>query len=208
MIAVPALAAFVAVSLGALPALARAQDLSFADLVQGRGPAQKIAFADLPDDYRAVELTVGRGGAGIFDAIMNPVFLMMGMFSSLGAAEQNQQPDEEFMTGLLGLLAVHFTNGQTVRVAGQEYLITYRLDVNVVQIIQSSDAPPKIDRLRLDLVKTTAVESISPRPEITKEFLLKFMRELERLSEKDKDKGATPPAEPPSSGASKEPARP
>jgi prepilin-type processing-associated H-X9-DG protein len=149
----PIVRAAAAAVLLAPTALAVAQDTTFRDLLQGARYPATLAPEEL-DGYHA--LRIGTTTAG------SPLDLMMGifpLFGMMGGAEG------QHMMTTHAIVLSSWTKGDLVRVANQEYLVTYRAQPLNYEFETSNEMPPIT--LTLTLVRTDGIVTISPMPELT-----------------------------------------
>jgi hypothetical protein len=154
--------------------LPAAQDLK--SVLDGGKLPQKIKPTDIGDDMRAVKISHEKqGGGDLFSMMMNPMFMMMGMFSSLGgAAEKTENPTDAAAATFFDRLGISWTNGSTVEMYGERFLVTYAVQMNMGEVMKSKNPPDlsKMD-LILTLVNTKSIASVTPRLDMTKEEWLK-----------------------------------
>lgn len=164
-----------AVAILALPtALVPAQDLG--TILRDQSLPNKIKPADIKDDMRAVKITHEKqgGGSDIFSMMMNPMMMMMGALGSMGSSEESQDPDQGAAMAFFDRLSISWTNGATIKLYEQDFLVTYSIQVNMAEMMKSK-SPPDLSQteLTLTLVNTKHITSITPRTDMTKEEWLK-----------------------------------
>lgn len=165
-----------AVAILALPtALVPAQDLGA--LLRGQTLPNKIRAADIGEDMRAVKIVHEKqgGGGDIFSMLMNPMMMMMGAFGSMGSSEEKPaDPDQAAGMAFFDKMSISWTNGSTVKLYEQDFLVTYSVQVNMAQAMKSK-SPPDLSKedLTLTLINTKHITSITPRTDMTKEEWLK-----------------------------------
>ncbi len=124
------------------------RQLTWVEVMSGKALPLSVKLDDMGDAYQAVELTVagasGDAGAGIMGAMMG---MMMGATNPYADA-----------------MSKHWTSGETVVVAGKEYLVTYKGKVNPDAQSLNEDMPKfnTSDELRLTLVLSSSIASFSP----------------------------------------------
>lgn len=165
-----------AVAILALPtALVPAQDLGA--LLRGQTLPNKIKPTDIGEDMRAVKIVHEKqgGGGDIFSMLMNPMMMMMGAFGSMGSGEEKPaDPDQAAGMAFFDKMSISWTNGSTVKLYEQDFLVTYSVQVNMAQAMKSK-SPPDLSKedLTLTLINTKHITSITPRTDMTKEEWLK-----------------------------------
>ncbi len=165
-----------AVAILALPtALVPAQDLG--TILRDQSLPTKIKPADIKDDMRAVKIVHEKqgGGGDIFSMMMNPMMMMMGALGSMGSGgEESQDPDQAAGLAFFDRLSISWTNGSTIKLYEQDFLVTYSVQVNMAEAMKSK-SPPDLSQadLTLTLINTKHITSITPRTDMTKEEWLK-----------------------------------
>ena len=152
-------------------ALVLAQELSTIDLVKGRYGkyAAQLKLADLPDDYSAVSITTSPAGSDY----MTSIYPLLG----LARAGNGTQASLQFK-----LSQIVWSNGDTVMSMHREFLVTYKVDSDPVQLAMRSgsmgvDSASATDlfpepKLRINLIALDSIKSVSPSPDLTKKDLL------------------------------------
>ena len=152
-------------------ALVLAQELSTIDLVKGRYGkyATQLRLADLPDDYSAVSITTSQTAPDS----MTSIYPLLG----LARAGSGTQASLQYK-----LSQNVWSNGDTVMSMHREFLVTYRVDLDPVQLAMRSGATGVDNanttdlypepKLRINLIALDSVKSVSPSPELTKRDLL------------------------------------
>lgn len=152
-------------------AVALAQEYTLTDALSGTKIPLLMKPSEIPEDYKAVKLT-GTGGGGLSDTFglgsMYPLILAMG---------NNQMPPAEAM--LVQIWPITWTKGDVVRMVGQDYVVAYGLDLapNVLKGMDGNKKLPPFS-LKLKLIKTTEMGSITPLPEWSKERYLRAMAQV------------------------------
>lgn len=165
-----------AVAILALPtALVPAQDLGA--LLRGQTLPNKIKPADIGEDMRAVKIVHEKqgGGGDIFSMLMNPMMMMMGALGSMsGTEEKPADPDQAAGMAFFDKMSISWTNGSTVKLYEQDFLVTYSIQVNMAEVTKLK-SPPDLSKydLTLSLINTKHITAITPRPDMTKEEWLK-----------------------------------
>ena len=155
-----------------------AQELTFADLIKGERLPAKLEIAKIPDDFRAVKIKQagsGGGGGGIFDMFGGSMMMMLGMLGSMGGA--SKEPPMEFFTAM----EVSWTKGEVARISGQDYLITYKIDWGLSELMsmgESQNKPPKMEHVSLVLVRSDTIVSLTPQPEVTRQGYAEALTKL------------------------------
>jgi len=150
--------------------LVMAQQLSSADLVKGNYGkfATVLKLADLPDDYSAVKL------------VMSPSSndTMMSLLPLVGMGGRNDPAS----LMKVRLAQCCWSNGDSVRFMGRDYLVTYRVDVDASAVFAQESRysfgttePPEAEHepsLKINLVALDSIQGVTPYPELTKKDLL------------------------------------
>lgn len=162
----PFLCRLAAALLLAPTALATAQDV--ASILNQKALPEAIKIAELPEGFKAVKIKVAgvSGGGGPLDMFGGLAFMFL---MSLGGS--SQQASQMAAMDALGLLDVSWTRGETLKLAGSDFLITYKTDPNMsdlANLIQGASALANAP-LRLTLVKVADIQSLSPRNDLSKE---------------------------------------
>lgn len=144
----------------------------FKTLLTGTGLPSSMKIADIPDSYKAARLKVSgnsASGGGLGDMMSMMMLGMMSSFASLGSTSSHDQPPP-----FLGLLDVSWTEGTVVTVSGGDFLITYSMEIDMAEMAatQGKAGPPP---LKLKLIRTTAINSFQPIPELTRQAYQKAM---------------------------------
>ncbi len=167
-----------AVALLTIPiSLGSAQDL--AGLLKDSKYPQKIKSSEIADDMRAMKIVHEKqgGGGDIFSMLMNPMMMMMGAFGqAAGGEEKPADPSQAAGMAFFDRMGISWTNGTTVKLFEQDFLITYSVQVNMMEATKSK-TPPDLSKadLVLTLINTRAIATITPRLDMTKEEWLKPM---------------------------------
>ncbi len=148
-------------------AIVAAQDSRIADLLSGGRFPATMKVKELPEGYQAVRLKVGgsTGPESFLGAIMPAI--VSGMMGD------GSDPRGRAAVELFGMMDIVWTSGEEISMAEGTYLVTYRLDTDLAAVERLSKPGGAATPLRLDLVRTSAITSISPRPDITRESWLK-----------------------------------
>ena len=148
------------------------QGLSTVDFVKGNYGkyASVLKLSDLPDDYSAVKLSVSASGSDPLASL----WPLLGLGAHVGnQAETNAK---------YRLAQCYWTNGDTVRAVNREFLVTYKLDVELLEAIAQNSTlvdggEPKAKApepsLKINLVALDSIQSVAPCPDLTKKDLLK-----------------------------------
>ncbi|MCC7230544.1 MAG: hypothetical protein IT203_09115 [Fimbriimonadaceae bacterium] len=152
-------------------AIAPAQDLT-SFLKEGKYP-QKIKPADLGEDMRAMKIVYEKqgGGGDIFSMLMNPLMMMMGSLgqATTGGDTKPEDPQQAAAMAFFDRMGISWTNGSTVKVFDQDFLVTYSVQINLLEATKSKN-PPDISKmdLVLTLINTKQIAAITPRLDLTK----------------------------------------
>lgn len=139
---------------------------------------QRIKAADLGEDMRAMKITFEKqsgGGGDIFSMLMNPMMMMMGAFGqAAGGEEKPADPSQAAAMAFFDKLGISWTNGSTVKMFDQDFLVTYSVQINMAEAMKSKN-PPDLSKseLTLTLINTKQIASITPRLDMTKAEWLK-----------------------------------
>ena len=165
-------------------ALVVAQELSTSDLVKGKignYPAQ-LKLADLPDDYSAVSISTT---ADAQESVAT-LYSMMG-FARAGSASAASVKRK--------LYQCFWSNGDTVTSMRREFLVTYKVDFDPIQIanlganysqVMTDGAESFVEpKLKVVLVALETIKTVSPYPELTKKDL------LSAFGKKSRDSGSS-----------------
>lgn len=165
-----------------------AQTLSMQDAVEGKTFPASIKPADLPSDFHAVEIKVG-SGSSYFETILPFMGMSMGMGGGSGR--------EQKLFLLMSLMDVSWSSGKTVRLqlaspdptgatapALGDFLVTYKLDMGITDLARlgSDESGSTEIMLKLVLVRTDQIASISPRPKIDRSVLLSLNQAAEETA--------------------------
>lgn len=154
-------------------AIAPAQDLK--SLAANPQFPTRIKPADLGEDMRAYKITYEKqgGGGDLFSMLMNPMMMMMGAFGAMGGGEGAEQkpadPNEAAGMIFFDRMGLVWSNGSTVKLYDQEFLVTYGVQINMAEAMKSKNPPDlsKMD-LTLTLINTKQITAITLRPDMTK----------------------------------------
>lgn len=143
---------------------------SFADVANGTAAPSSLKIADLSADYKAIRLhSAGEPSAGMMGSLGG--IMMMGM--SGGGQNANKMMPAMLQLGALNDLA--WTKGQTLNLAGHDFLVTYKLNTGFDAASMSGPSPKLAANLTLNLVRTDTVISIAPEPGINPDQLRKML---------------------------------
>lgn len=152
-------------------AVVLAQGLSTIDLVKGNYGkyATSLKLADLPEDYAAVKLSLSSS--------TDPISSLLPLFS------MGNRGNDKDLAAKYRYVQCYWTNGDTVRSMNREFLVTYKLDVEWMEILSQSGidnanslnatktkAPEPV--LKINLVAMDSILGVSPCPEMKKQVLL------------------------------------
>ena len=166
------------VLLAALAAFSGAQNLKFSEALDGKKIPAVIKPKDLPADFWAVKITAS-GEFNLFDLYGGQAFAFRGV--GMGADEERQRARE----ALIQSVGVSWTKGDKVRIEGQDFLITYRLDVPIGALASSGQSfdmwalENPLD-LTLQLVRPESISKITPVPTLSPEKMAKAVEAFTR----------------------------
>jgi len=142
---------------------AHAQDYSLNDALSGETIPLVFKPVNIPADFKAVKILQSGSNQIVTLNMATTEATTMGM------------PAEMFAD----LLPISWTNGQVINVAGQPFLVTYGIDLgaNTMRAMTNSKKLQPFS-LRLKLIKTSEISSITPMPEWTK---AKYMRAMAQV---------------------------
>jgi hypothetical protein len=154
-----------------------AQDLTYADLVRGEKLPAKLEISKIPEEFKAVKIKQAGsgGGGGLFDMFGGGMMMMMGMMGGMGG--DSKEPP----FALFNALEVSWTKGDVAKISNQDYLITYKLDLGLADMMASSEniaKPPKIEHVTLVLVKTDTIISMTPQTSLTREAFAEVLNKI------------------------------
>jgi hypothetical protein len=143
-------------------------------MLDGGGRPLTMKASALTSDYRAMQIKTGGagGGAGGFMEMLMSPMMMMGAFG--GASNDKDQPP----FGLFTAMDLSWTTGETQSFFNQNYLVTYKLDLDMAALAKMGPKPKDMTNmdLRLQLVRTDAIQSFTPRPDITREAFVEMLK--------------------------------
>lgn len=144
---------------------------------------QRIKPSDLGDDMRAVKIGVDKQGNDFMSLMMSPLMMLGSLFGGSSTGDPN--PEAQAASRFFDMLSVSWTNGSTVSLYGQEFLVTYAPQVDFGSISKSK-SPPDISKLDLNLtlISTKSITTITPRPDMTKAEWTKEVTPQENLGSK------------------------
>ncbi|HEY3781669.1 MAG TPA: hypothetical protein VGL56_11325 [Fimbriimonadaceae bacterium] len=149
--------------------LAYAQEYSLNDAISGSAIPLTIRPADIPEGFKAVKITQA-GAADVFG--INSV---TSSFTSTAPATSLGAPAEMF----LEMLPISWTKGQTVTISGQEFIVTYGIEIGPGTLKGMAGAKRvQPFNLRLKLIKTSDIGTIVPMPEWDKAKYLRAMAQV------------------------------
>lgn len=150
-------------------------------MLQGGGKPLTMKATALTSDYHAVAIRMagGNGGGGIMDMLMSPMMMIMGAFGgAMSGGTDSGKSDNQPPFGLLSAMGLSWTTGETQSYFGQTYLVTYKLDMDMTSMATMDPKTKDFSNLnlRLELVRTDAFQSFSPRPDVTPEAFAKMLK--------------------------------
>lgn len=162
---------FVLLVLAVLSALAPAQQLRFAETLDGKKIPAVLKPKDLPSDYYAVKITT-LGEFSLLD-LYGPL-AFAGGFSS-GADDEHRRAKEA-----LGQVAsVYWTKGDKIRVDEQTFLVAYRLDIPALAFANGNGldtwAMENPLELSLQLIRPESIGRMSPIPSMSPDRVAKVV---------------------------------
>lgn len=176
-----------AIGLAALSLGAYAQT-DFKALLNGTGLASKIKPADLPESFRACRLKVAgaaASGGGLGDMMS---MMMIGMVGALGGAMGGSSSNAP--PAFMGYLDVSWSDGTTQMVNGSEFLVTYGLDLNWMDLASADKSKPPVMELKLNLVRTSAINSFQPLTDLTKKAYVEAYEDMIKKAANPVQEGA------------------
>lgn len=146
-----------------------AQGLSTIDFVKGNYGkyATTLKLADLPDGYSAVKLTV----SGTPSDPLSSLWPLMALGNRRNNTDSNKY----------NLAQCYWTNGDTVHALNRDFLVTYKLDLDLMSVMSQSstnftDDPSKPKAaeptLKVDLVALDSIQGAQPLPDLTRVQLM------------------------------------
>lgn len=162
------------------------RQMTFKDLLNDGALPSKIAPAEIPTDFRAVRIKVQGGGGGIMDMLGGGLFGMMGMLGGMMGGQSDGPPME-----FINALELSWSNGDTISVLGNTFLITYKIDLGLAEMAGMDEKKEFKPDLRLILVRTEAIQTFTPEPSITKQ---KYLDALAKAPKPKKEEAAPPPS--------------
>ncbi|MDR3690126.1 MAG: hypothetical protein P4L46_12150 [Fimbriimonas sp.] len=151
-------------------ASAVAQQISPTDLVKGEvgNYACSMKIADLPEDFKAVEVVSQQGS--FMDSL-----IQLQAFSGAGRDPQ--------ISNRLSVSKYYWSNGDIVKVFDRPFLVTYRLNIDPGQIqamSQSTSPNAEAPMLKLSLISTDSIQSVTPQPAFSKTLLEQAFQATDR----------------------------
>jgi hypothetical protein len=152
--------------------IAVAQEFTLTEAMSGSKMPLSMKPGDIPDDFRAVKIITSGSGGGLMNDLFGGSTLPMLM--SMGGNTM-QAPAQMFFE----ILPVTWTRGEVVKIVGQDYVVTYAFEPGPIAM-KSLGASGKIPEfaLKLKLVKTSELGSITPLAEWSKERYLRAVGQL------------------------------
>ncbi|MBI5705702.1 MAG: hypothetical protein HZC36_01805 [Armatimonadetes bacterium] len=122
-------------------------------------------LSKLPEGYKASRIKVPGSSNGMFDGPTGMMMFLMSDGDRTSSQSQRQM-------GLLSLIDVCWTKGETAIAAGIEYLVTYRFDPNPIQLVALSESPDLMGAITLSLcfIRSSEITSITPLGDLGKAF--------------------------------------
>ena len=152
-----------------------AQGLSTKDLVKGNYGtyATSLKLDALPADYSAVKIASSVGSNDGSNSFMS--LIAMSVRGNTGGTDMKYK-----------LMDCSWTNGDTVHALNKDFLVTYKLDLELSSFMRGfgqpgmdtstqSNLPPQ---LKVSLVALDSIQSVTPCPEFTKDVLVKTFRNM------------------------------
>ena len=167
------------VLLAALASFSGAQNLKFSEALDGKKIPAVIKPKDLPADFWAVKITTS-GEFSLLDLYGGAAF----SFRSGGMPGEDEER-QRAREALIQSVGVSWTKGDKVRIEGQEFLITYRLDVPIGALGSSGQsfdmwALENPLELTLQLVRPESISKITPVPTLSPEKMAKAVEAFTR----------------------------
>lgn len=148
-------------AVGAMPQVA------IKDVINGQGLAPTMKLSTLPPEYKSVKIELAKGGDGGM-ASMLPMMMM-----SQGPSGGGGGGMEAFL--LMSILNSYWTKADMVTMGGHEFLVTYKLELGLRSNATDHDGTPFAATLRLALVRTDLIASISPDPATSAAHVLELL---------------------------------
>lgn len=149
-------------AVGAMPQVA------IKDVINGQGLAPTMKLSTLPAEYKSVKIELAKGG----DSGMASMLPMMMM--AQGASGGGGGGMEGFFLG--SIFNNYWTKADMVTMGGHEFLVTYKLELGLRSNANDMDSMPFAASLRLALVRTDMIASISPDPTATASGVAKLLK--------------------------------
>lgn len=136
-----------------------------------------MTLTQMQSDWKAVRLGVSQGtGGSIMDSFMS---MMSGMMGALGGGGGESAGMGDMMAmGAMMIFGITWTKGETIKSGDQEFLITYKIDLDQFLIEGDTEAEPDFAKmpLRLNLINLKSINTIAPLPELTKEKFIELLQ--------------------------------
>lgn len=146
-------------------------------MLQGGGKPLTMKASALTSDFHAISIKAAGGdGGGLMDMMMSPMIMLMGAFGGMsqGPDKNGDQPP----LGLLAAMGLSWTTGETQSFFGQTYLVAYKLDMDLAGMAKMDPKARDFSNmdLRLYMIRTDAIQSFSPRPDITPAAFMQMLK--------------------------------
>lgn len=162
------------------------QATTWAQLIQGKAHTPAYGIKELPEEFKALQLTMSGSSGGIFEMMLGA------MAGSLGSVLGQLQPkDAEQAMGALFML--HVSKGDETELSGQKYLVAYKLALKEGASFDPSTPPnPKNLEWRVTYVRTDSIAQITPLPNLN---ISEVIERLEKTTKPSGDAGVSEPGE-------------
>ena len=165
----------------AAPILCPAQEVTLDGVLSGRAMPASMKPADLPETYMAVKFG-GDSQGGLMDMLMGPMMMFGAMMGGMGGSKSDPAA-----AAALEVMDLSWTDGQTINLAGQNFLVTYKVVMGMGEMMKMGDKPDfSAMQLRLTLMRTDQIKSLMPRPDISKAEFIKRLSAKIAIPKEDK----------------------
>lgn len=148
---------------------ASAQQVSFTDIAGGTAAPTSIKISALTNDFKAMRIhSAGEQSQGMMGSLSS--MLMMA-----GAASKNSDQLMGSMMQIGGLGDVMWTKGQTLTLAGHEFLIAYHVNTGIDPASMASGNAKLVADLTLNLIRTDTITTVAPDPNMSPDSLRKTL---------------------------------
>jgi prepilin-type processing-associated H-X9-DG protein len=165
-------------------AISPAKDaVTFADLLKGDRFPVSVKPSELPEGYRAFHIAAS-GTSDSSDSLSSPLAMLMFVPMSTQGSGSRQMDTAK----ILAVLELTWTSGQTIRVVGspeeaagstggEVYLVAYKADLSISDLMAFSDKPSQAANvtLKLRLIKFDSISSVVPEPAYNRENVAQML---------------------------------